>query len=67
MTSRHVGKNKSGHYVLGRASFMAVTAVEGLVLTPAGKARREAADASGLSQEERRRQIREAYSAKAKR
>jgi hypothetical protein len=46
---------------LGRDRFAKISAVEGIVLSPAGKQRAEEADRLGLSGAERRRRIERAY------
>jgi hypothetical protein len=46
---------------LGRARFAKISAVEGIVISPAGKRRAEEADRLGLSSAERRRRIERAY------
>lgn len=46
---------------LGRDRFAKISAVEGIVVSPAGKRRAEEADRLGLSGAERRRRIERAY------
>lgn len=46
---------------LGRDRFARISAVEGIVVSPAGKQRAEEADRLGLSGEERRLRIERAY------
>lgn len=50
-------------YVIGSQKFAAITAVEGLALKPASKARLEGLRTQGLSQEERRHAVIKAFTA----
>jgi hypothetical protein len=62
MTTRGQKPNPPAKGVtLGRARFAKISAVEGIVLSPAGKRRAEEADQLGLSGAERRRRIERAY------
>lgn len=51
----------SKQFVIGGVKFAAITAVEGMSLKPASKARLEGLHARGLSQDEKRREIIKAY------
>jgi hypothetical protein len=55
----------TGQFVLGKARFASISAVEGIKPTPAMKKRAKDFDARGLSSEERRRELLKVHSKKA--
>ncbi|WP_298243437.1 hypothetical protein [uncultured Bradyrhizobium sp.] len=58
---RQTGKTDQGGFVIGRASFAKISAVEGIRLKPAMTKRAAEAAAKGLSAEEYRRTILRSY------
>jgi hypothetical protein len=58
---RSTGKTVKGGFIIGRASFTKISAVEGIRLKPAMKKRATEAAAKGLSAEEYRRTIVRSY------
>ena len=56
-----VGKSGKSGFVVGRASFGKISAVEGIRLLPAAKKRAADAEAKGLSADEYRRVIERAH------
>lgn len=60
-SSKEAGTRSLRSVVIGRAGFEKISAVEGIRPTPAAKARSREFEHKGLSPEERRRAIIEAY------
>ena len=58
-------KSASAQFVLGRAAFAKISAVEDITLTPAMKKRAEEFERRGLTSAERRREILKVYRKKA--
>jgi len=58
-------KSASAKFVLGRAAFAKISAVEGIMLTPAMKKRAKEFERRGLTSAERRREILKVYRKKA--
>lgn len=68
MKIRDKDRNKNsaaGTFVLGRARFAKISAVEGIARTPAMKERDKEFDRRGLTVEERRRELLRTYRSKA--
>lgn len=57
--------SKPGKFVLGSSRFAKISAVEGIVRTPAMKKRSRDFDERGLTGDQRREEIRKVYSKKA--
>jgi len=57
--------SKTGQFVLGSSRFAKISAIEGIVRTPAMKKRSRNFDERGLTGDQRREEIRKAYRKKA--